>query len=227
MDPRASGTVTEYAVPDIAGGVVSRIEVFPAPSGLGALPDHAYALMGDGILYFNGLFWATTTGSGWTIFTYDRSTGRLFGATDADVFVSDDHGRTWVDASAGLPARPHCADLRIAADGNGGFDLYLSTYGRSVWRATIARRPEIFELPPEAVEILVGVLEDGGGIVRVGGRIIKIPPRPLIRDILAALVVEDVAQGMSPAAAANSAEIRAIALRQIAAIADQAADGLR
>jgi hypothetical protein len=222
----ASGTVTEYALPDLADGVVSRIEVFPTPAKLGALPDNAFALMGDGILHFNGLFWSTTNGSGWTTFSYDRSTDRLFGATDADVFVSDDHGRTWVDASAGLPARPHCADLRIAADGNGGLDLYLSTYGRSVWRATIARRPEILELPPEAVEVLIGVIEDGGGVVRIGKRIFKIPPRPLIRDILAALVIDDVAQEMSRSSAASSAEIRATALRQIADIANRAADGL-
>jgi hypothetical protein len=220
------GIITEYALPDVADGVVSRIEVFPAPTRLGALPDNAYALVGDGIFHFNGLYWSATAGTGWTTFAYDRSTDRLFGATDADVFASDDHGRSWVDASVGLPARPHCADLRIAADGRGGLDLYLSTYGRSVWRTTIARRPNILELPPQAVEVLVGVLEDGGGLVRLGKRIFKIPPRPLIRDILAALVIEDVAQEISGSSAASSAQIRATALRQIAEIANRAADGL-
>jgi hypothetical protein len=41
-----------------------------------------------------------------------------------------------------------------------------SIYGRSVWWATIARRPDIVELPQEPAEILTGVIGDGGGLVR-------------------------------------------------------------
>ncbi|MEO7271400.1 MAG: hypothetical protein ABIX28_07290 [Vicinamibacterales bacterium] len=215
----ASGTLTDYALPDIATGVVSRIEVFPPASAAGALPDNAYALVDDRILRFNGLFWSTTTGTNWLTFAFDRPTGRLFGATDGDVFVSHDRALSWVDASVGLPMKPHCTDLRIAADGQGGSDLYLATYGRSVWRATVSQRSEIFELPPATVEILIGVIEDGGGVIRLGGRLIKLGPRPLTRDILAALVVNDVAQTMSDDSEANSRAIRRAALQQIADIA--------
>jgi hypothetical protein len=119
----------------------------------------------------------------------------------------------------GLPARPHCTDLRIANDGKGGLDLYLATYGHSVWRATISQLPKILELPPEAVEILIGVIEDGGGLVRFGKVFIRLPPRPLIRDLLAALVIDNVAQSMSPASQTNSNAIRRTTLQQIAEIA--------
>jgi hypothetical protein len=215
----ASGAVTQFALPDQAEGIVSRIEIFPAPQVAGSLPNNAFALVGNGILYFNGLFWSTTTGSDWQTFAYDVATGRLFAATDGDVFVSHDRARTWIDASVGLPVRPHCSDLRIAADGTGGRDLYLATYGHSVWRATIAQRSQIVELPPEAVEILIGMIDDGGGVVRLGKRIIKIPPRPLIRDLLALLVVDDASQSMSEESNANSRAIRRAALQEIATIA--------
>lgn len=226
----ASGAVSPYALPDVVGAdIVSRIEVFPSPT-LGALPDNAYALVGGRILRFNGLFWAVTTGSDWTAFAYDPPSERLFAATDGDVFVSDDRGHTWLDASAGLPARPHCTDLRIAADGKGGRDLYLATYGHSVWRATIAQRATVFELPPEAVEVLIGVLEDGGGLVRQGKRFVKVPPRPLAKDALAALVIEGLAASIpataDPAEIARARTIRVTALRQLAEIATRAANRL-
>ncbi len=225
----ASGAVSELALPEVegvTGAVVSRLEIFPTPVLAGTLPDNAFALVGDRILHFNGLFWATTNGTDWLTFALDEQTGRLFAASDGDVFVSQDWGKTWLDASLGLPARPHCADLRIASDGRGGRDLYLATYGRSAWRATIARRSEVFELPPQAVEVLVGVIEDGGGLVRRGKRFFKVPPRPLIRDILAALIAEDVASSMSEDAAKSSREIRRAALREIADLALRAAERL-
>jgi hypothetical protein len=87
----------------------------------------------------------------------DPESGRLFATTDADVFVSRDHGRTWIDASQGLPARPHGNDLRIADDGQGGRDLYLGTYGRSVWRTMIAasaHEPDL-EVPALVDDILL------------------------------------------------------------------------
>ena len=222
----ASGATTDYALPDIADGVVARIEVFTTPVLAGSLPDNAFALVGGRILRFNGLFWATTTGTDWTTFAFDAQSSRLFAASDGDVFASTDWGLSWSDASEGLPARPHCADLRIAADGKGGRDLYLATYGRSVWRATIAKRSEIFDLPPEATELLIGVLEDGGGLVRLGKKIIKIPPRPLTRDIFAALAAADLAQSMSKESEINSRAILRTSLQQIASMVLREVDRL-
>jgi hypothetical protein len=85
---------------------------------------------------------------------------------------------------------------------------------------------EIFDLPPAIVEILHGVIEDGGGLVRLGKQIIKIPPRPLNRDVIAALVVDDVAQSMSEGSELNVRAIRKAALQQIAEIALREIDRL-
>jgi hypothetical protein len=61
----------------------------------------------------------------------------LFVATDDRVYISRDDGENWQGASGGLPRRPHCADLRFVADDGGGENLYLSTYGRSIWVAQL------------------------------------------------------------------------------------------
>jgi len=76
------------------------------------------------------------------------------------------------------------------------------------------------------VEILWGLIEDGGGVVRLGKHFTNLPSRPLIRDLLAALVIDSVAQSMSKESGANSRAIRRAALQQIAAIALRAADQL-
>jgi hypothetical protein len=61
----------------------------------------------------------------------------LFAATDNHVYVSRDDGDTWKLATFGLPRRPHCTELRVdSADSKNKF-VYLSTYGRSLWRAKI------------------------------------------------------------------------------------------
>ena len=56
-------------------------------------------------------------------------------------------------------------------------------------------------------------------MVRLGKHFTKLPPRPLIRDLLAALVIDSIAQSMSKDSGANSRAIRRAALQQIAAIA--------
>ncbi len=63
------------------------------------------------------------------------------------------------------------------------------------------------------------MIEDGGGLIRLGKRLIKLPPRPLTRDLLAALVIYDVAQSMSDDSQANARVIRRTALQQMAEIA--------
>jgi hypothetical protein len=56
-------------------------------------------------------------------------------STDGAVYLSRDDGNTWARASAGLPRRPHCGELRAVAIPGKKIDLYLGTYGRSVFRA--------------------------------------------------------------------------------------------
>jgi hypothetical protein len=62
----------------------------------------------------------------------------LFVCTDSNVYSSRDQGDSWQLASTGLPRRPHCTALRAVAHANGQGFLYLSTFGRSAWRATLA-----------------------------------------------------------------------------------------
>jgi hypothetical protein len=196
-------------------GAVSRFEILSR--------DLVYALRHRELMCFAGRNWtALPADQEWLIFTADRATGRLFAATVADVFSSPDGGKTWIDASLGLPACPHCTDLRIGNDADGGSTLYLATYGRSVWRATITSGPEKgpnFDLPPHARDILFGVIQDGGGVVRVGGRLVRIPPRQPAKDILAGLAIDEIAQGMSADA---GREIRRTTFQQIATVVGRA-----
>jgi hypothetical protein len=221
----ATGTVTTFTLPPPFSGAVTRLEAIN--------PNYVLALMGGQILRFDGTAWTAASWWGWVTFAADPEAGRIFAATDGDVFVSHDQGLTWVDASLGLPARPHCVDLRVAAsaDGTGGRDLYLATYGRSVWRAAIAYVDEgpDFELPPVMADILFGVIQDGGGVIRLGKRLIKVPPRPVIREILAALAIEDLARDMSEGSERGEASARAIrrtALEQVARLALRELDQL-
>jgi hypothetical protein len=62
--------------------------------------------------------------------------GYLLAATDKRVVLSQDGGDSWQSASQGLPARPHCSDLRFV-DVDGVRTLYLSTWGRSLWLAPV------------------------------------------------------------------------------------------
>ena len=182
----ATGRWSEQPV-EVAGRPIHRLEMLST--------DHGYALRAGELCRFDGRSWTLLPPSGqtWKTFTVDRETGRLFAASAADVFSSSDGGRTWLDASLGLPASPHCTDLRIGADAGGGSTLYLSTYGRSVWKAkiTFALEGPNFELPPQQLEVLLGVIEDGGGLVRIGGRLVRIKPRQPVSEILAALAKEE------------------------------------
>ena len=69
-----------------------------------------------------------------------RGDGRptIFVATDDKVYLSEDAGENWVQASADLPRVPHCADLRVGKIGQVPM-LFLSTFGRSLWRASLER----------------------------------------------------------------------------------------
>lgn len=63
----------------------------------------------------------------------------IFACTDSEVYATDNGVTNWHVVSDGLPARAHGADLRYgfpgtARPGRGAY-LYLSTWGRSVWRA--------------------------------------------------------------------------------------------
>ena len=73
-------------------------------------------------------------------FDIDRGgeTHTLFACTDTAAYDSHDEGETWLLANTGLPRRPHCTELRAVAHDDGRRYVYLSTFGRSVWRARLA-----------------------------------------------------------------------------------------
>ena len=183
----SSGVATEFSLPDDVSGGISRLEVIA--------PLLAYALAGTDILRSDGRAWTPTTPltatseSKWLTFAVDSDTRRLFAATDSDVWVSHNHGRTWVDASNGLPKRPHCNDLRVGADAAGGAAIYLASYGRSVWRATITRPPDTPpSLPQEMNDVLVGIFQDGWGLVVRGGQVVPVPPPSPLLVLIGGLI---------------------------------------
>lgn len=100
------------------------------------------------VLSYGGASWSPTLGLGlpnepiYGCTTVEAPNTRLprgvLVALDSTAYVSRDDGQTWQRAGAGLPVRPHCADLRYAANPTDiGGTIYLTTYGRSLWRADL------------------------------------------------------------------------------------------
>jgi hypothetical protein len=57
----------------------------------------------------------------------------LFAATDQQVYVSRNGGRTWASESDGLPRCAHCSDMTFVIGANGIKQLHLTTSGWSSW----------------------------------------------------------------------------------------------
>jgi hypothetical protein len=152
-----------------SGGVVTRIVALPDQSAFALLnivtfspptADPAAPVIGSYpppsrmsyVLRLDGLQWVATA---WTptmavtevdsyLYGIDVATHTrphaVFVATDNQVYGSIDGGDTWKLASSGLPMRPHNAELRVGrGPGREAGWLYLSTFGRSVWRAHMGR----------------------------------------------------------------------------------------
>jgi len=69
-------------------------------------------------------------------------------ATATDVWISPDDGETWFRSVLGLPAVPHCTDLRFGRL-DGADVLFLGTYGRSIWMIEVNELWERREQPIE------------------------------------------------------------------------------
>jgi hypothetical protein len=63
--------------------------------------------------------------------------GSVYAVADAGVIASSSRGTSWTPIDQGLPLNVHGADIRFTRDGNGNAHLFLSTYGRSIWRASL------------------------------------------------------------------------------------------
>jgi hypothetical protein len=200
------------------GGRVSRL-LWPTPAKRFAVLSSAVVVRWDPRLSTSpnarpGV-WLLTPGqltSGATGIEYATlATGgaALFACTDFGVEVSLDDGDTWSDAGARLPARPHCRDLSLGLNAAGRPALYVATYG---WGAFLADLPEprsdgLGHIPAEVAQILIGIIEDGGGVEIVNGHVRIVPPRGPARDLAAALVVTALSQQLSGPAAELTARL--------------------
>jgi len=61
----------------------------------------------------------------------------LYVGTDHAIHATWDAGANWLPVSRGLPVRCHPSTMRFVADTDGKRQLYLFTYGRSAWRASL------------------------------------------------------------------------------------------
>jgi hypothetical protein len=131
-------------IPDTpqAGGVITRIVM--VRDGIGFAVLNGTNLKNNYVLRLDGLHWIVPSATGLPTKSsffgleaiQDRDRLILFVTTDDRVYMSEDAGDTWVQASGGLPTRAHCGDLRIGKLG-GRSVLLLGTYGRSVWQANL------------------------------------------------------------------------------------------
>jgi hypothetical protein len=122
---------------DVPHGAMSRILVLSRELAFANYNN------GDrgGIIRFAGSNWARSDAGLPGDACYglaSRGTDLILACTDDKVFSSRTQGDVWINASTGLPKRPHCADLRTGALPGDKDIVCLSTFGRSVWVARLA-----------------------------------------------------------------------------------------
>jgi len=213
----ANGSMADEPLPaSVSPMIVSRIEAVHENRPFVIDDEIVHALDGGTIIRRRRGQWRSLPGSNWQTFAYDAETERLFAADEATAFELADADNRWTPVNAGLPAFVHATNLQLAPNARGGTDLFLSTYGRSLWRAEVTL-PEPSggapRVPQEASEVLLGVIADGGGLVRIGSEIHPIPAGPLATDLLAGLVIYGIAEHMS---AEGRQAIQRSAIEQIA-----------
>lgn len=128
-----------------AGASIDRLVVLSNNVAFAILSNSQYVAGQNFILRWDGASWnAVGVGKGLPgnqfvalETTNPKPLFALFAAIDNQLFESDDGGDTWQAQSGGLPVRPHCTDLRFVTEPTGARFLYLSTYGRSVWRTQL------------------------------------------------------------------------------------------
>ena len=127
-----------------SGGNPNRIVAFSGTVAFAVL-NHTN-LKNNYVLRLDGSKWTLPLLAGLPVDQYFygleavRSEDRelVFVATDDRVYMSEDGGNNWVQASRELPRRPHGADLRVDVNDVQSW-LYLSTFGRSVWRTRLPK----------------------------------------------------------------------------------------
>ncbi|HUX71046.1 MAG TPA: hypothetical protein VMV41_11085 [Cellulomonadaceae bacterium] len=109
----------------------------------------------------------------------------LYATADDGVWFSSDGGDHWTTQSDGLPTTSRARRLSFVPHGDGWL-LLLSTYGWGVFAAQVdksrPRGPKIPHLTPAEATILFGIINDGGGIEIINGRVVQVPPREPARE---------------------------------------------
>jgi hypothetical protein len=207
-----TGTPTQLTLPaTLETGYVVQLEVVST-----SLVFALYAGTSAGhLLVFDGFTWQEIPlPVSETVYSIavDWSTSSIYVATDTSVYQGTQEviiskpgvpigfrtSFSWTDGSSGLPARSHCAHLRIGLD-RGVKYLYLATYGRSMYRAALdngpANRPGLGT--KSGTKVLFGVIQDGGGAVLdpSTGKIIIVPPRQEMQAVLADLLAGERLRG--------------------------------
>jgi hypothetical protein len=141
----------------------------------------------------------------------------LYVANDSSVFASTTNGQSWTNESQGLPASPHCADLRFVVQPDNTKYLYLSTYGRSLWRSAIGApgKVSVPKFIEQVVKVLFGVIADGGGSTTGG----PIPPwgpeEALFVGLLAAELAQTLPGNIGAAHLAEALQFVSLASREL------------
>jgi hypothetical protein len=203
-----------YAV-DIAAGAVTA-DTLPPNSPSGPVrrlrwrgPDHVLGVFGNGRIFRRTPGgWVQCPGSPTGVYDVDGdpaiADGILFAATGDGVSASVDLGNRWVRCSEGLPVWPNGRAVQVTAAG-GAPAVYFATYGWGVFRAGLGVNDtdRIPEIDDALVQVLFGVIQDGGGIEIVRGRIVRVPPREPARALAMAMAVAAIASRLDHPAATD------------------------
>jgi len=162
--------------------------------------------------------------------------GTLYAATDDRVLVAAGPGKPWQDMSTGLPRRAHLGHLRFIRYPGGGIDLFVSTWGRSLWRASwqsaAPSLPGRAAGPGLSYNTLIGSLTDGrlyqlgpGGLQPVGPidpELMQTAMRTAVQLDLSTSQLAALLAGASASASAQAAD----ALAATSALTNQLQRGL-
>ena len=162
--------------------------------------------------------------------------GTLYAATDDRVLVAAGPGKPWQDMSTGLPRRAHLGHLRFTSYPGGGIDLFVSTWGRSLWTASwqsaAPSLPGQSAGPGLSYNTLIGSLADGrlyqlgpGGLQPVGPIDPELMQTALRTGVQLDLRTSELAALLAGASAPASAQA-ADALGATSALANQLQRGL-
>lgn len=133
-----------------SGGIIDRLALIDNDRGLAMLNGALLNGSSPGfnyVLSFDGRLCAAPMGNGlpldqpfWGLDVTIVRSGRwlAFVSTEVHVFLSEDLGENWRQASSNLPRRAYCGDLRFG-DVDGRPHILLATFGRSLWKADIGR----------------------------------------------------------------------------------------